>query len=73
MPAQTYRTAFEAELLRSVEQRLEHLMAELLTPQKLVDYPAYREQVGRIMSLKEIAGMCEDANETLQKQARGEY
>jgi hypothetical protein len=59
--------------MRAVEQRLQHLMDALVTPNSIADYPAYREQVGRIMSLREIAGMCEDANETLQKQARGEY
>ena len=73
MPIQTYQTAFELELMRAVQARIDHLSQELMVPAKITDYPAYREQIGRIISLREIAGMCDDANEALQKQARGEY
>ncbi len=59
--------------MRAVQLRLEYLKESLVTPGSVADYPAYREQVGRIMSLKEIEGMCEEANDALQKQARGEY
>ena len=73
MAALTYQTAFETELRAAVERRIKHLTEALITATAVVDYPDYRLQVGRIQAFMEIAGMCDEANDVLQKQARGEY
>ena len=73
MPIQTYQTAFERELRTAIDLRLSHLIATLITSSSITDYPAYREQVGRIQAFQEIASMCDDTNDIIQKQARGDH
>jgi len=73
LTAQTYQTAFERELRAAVDLRLDHLVATLITSSSISDYPAYREQVGRIQAFQEIAAMCDEANDIIQKQARGDH
>jgi imidazoleglycerol phosphate dehydratase HisB len=60
-------SAFERELKRMIQHRIEDLSVNLCLGLAVSSMEDYREGVGRISELKEVLSMCDEAATTISK------
>lgn len=62
-----YNNMFEFELRKLVEAEILRLSENLANPAAVVDYAEYKHQVGKIIALRAVFDLCDEANATLSK------
>ena len=62
-----YNNMFEFELRKLVEEEILRVTEVLTTPGAIVDLSDYRHQVGKIVALRGVLDLCDEANSILSK------
>ena len=60
-------TQFEIELQKLIDQEIERLKDNLSNGLSVVDYADYKHQVGKILGLRSVIELCEEAKSILAK------
>ncbi len=63
----TYNNQFEIELKKLLDAEIERLTEIIMIGAAIDDHATYRMYVGKVIALKDVHAMCEEANAELAK------
>ena len=62
-----YNNQFQIELTKLLQAEIERLTEHLLNPASVADYADYKQQTGKIIALRSVFDLFEEANTILSK------